>query len=331
MNLPKLPLGEWTEALERWLNGNLGFLFDWIKSLIGWMVDGIHSGLTILPPLVVILLIAALAYWMGRWRLGLFAFIGLFLIDNLGLWAPSMQSLALVLTASFLSIVIGVPVGIWCAGSRTVRGIVTPVLDFMQTMPAFVYLLPAVSFFSLGVVPGVVASVIFAIPPTIRLTNLGIRQVPEELVEAADAFGSTPMQKLVKLQLPLAMPTIMAGINQTIMLALSMVVISSMIGAQGVGAFVYRAVSQAKTGIGFEAGIAIVIMAILLDRLTQNVFGRKKRTGGKARTDKAQTAGKTQGDGDAQGGQPSKLVEGKVHVAKQAEAVTGKVQAGASE
>jgi glycine betaine/proline transport system permease protein len=300
MNLPKLPIGQWTEALETWLNSNLGFLFAWIKNLIGWMVEGIHSGLTFMPPLVVILLITALAYWMGKWRLGLFAFIGLFLIDNLGLWAPSMQSLALVLTASFLSIIIGVPVGIWCAGSRTVRSIVTPVLDFMQTMPAFVYLLPAVSFFSLGVVPGVVASVIFAIPPTIRMTNLGIRQVPEELVEAADAFGSTPTQKLVKLQLPLAMPTIMAGINQTIMLALSMVVISSMIGAQGVGAFVYRAVSQAKTGIGFEAGIAIVIMAILLDRLTQNVFGRKKRTGGKAKTDKAKTEEKTQTEENTQ-------------------------------
>jgi len=142
-------------------------------------------------------------------------------------------------------------------------------------MPAFVYLLPAVTFFSLGVVPGVIASIIFAIPPTIRLTNLGIRQVPGELVEAADAFGSTPAQKLFKLQLPLAMPTIMAGINQTIMLSLSMVVIASMIGAQGVGALVYRAVTQVKLGIGFEAGIAIVIMAILLDRLTQNAFKKK--------------------------------------------------------
>lgn len=156
--------------------------------------------------------------------------------------------------------------------------IITPLLDLMQTMPAFVYLLPAVTFFSLGVVPGVISSIIFAIPPTIRLTNLGIRQVPAELVEAADAFGSTPTQKLFKLQLPIAMPTIMAGINQTIMLSLSMVVIASMIGAQGVGAYVYRAVTQGNTGVGFEAGLAIVILAIILDRLTQQIIRKSKTT-----------------------------------------------------
>ncbi|SEF85192.1 proline/glycine betaine ABC transporter permease [Paenibacillus sp. UNC499MF] len=276
MNLPKLPLGRWIEFLESWLTDHFGPLFGAIKAVIAAMVGSIETALTVLPALVLIILITALAYWIGRWRIALFAFIGLLLIDNLGFWELSMQSLALVLTASILSIVIGVPIGILCARHTLLQNIVTPVLDFMQTMPAFVYLLPAVSFFSLGVVPGVIASIIFAIPPTIRLTNLGIRQVPEELVEAADAFGSTPAQKLVKLQLPIAMPTIMAGVNQTIMLSLSMVVISSMIGAQGVGAYVYRAVTQAKTGVGFEAGIAIVIMAILLDRLTQNVFKKKK-------------------------------------------------------
>ncbi|MCQ6558933.1 ABC transporter permease [Paenibacillus mendelii] len=275
MSLPKLPLGEWIESLEDWLTGNLRPLFDTIKAIIGAMVGSLEFVLTAVPTLLLIVLITALAYWIGRWKIALFAFIGLLLIDNLGFWSQSMQSLALVLTASILSIVIGVPIGIACARNNAVRNTVTPILDFMQTMPAFVYLLPAVSFFSLGVVPGVIASIIFAIPPTIRLTNLGIRQVPEELVEAADAFGSTPGQKLFKLQLPIAMPSIMAGINQTIMLSLSMVVISSMIGAQGVGAYVYRAVTQAKTGIGFEAGIAIVIMAILLDRLTQNVFKKK--------------------------------------------------------
>jgi len=275
MNLPKLPLGQWIESLEDWLTGNLKPLFDAIKAVIGTMVGSLEFVLTTIPSLLLIVLITALAYWIGRWKIALFAFIGLLLIDNLGFWSLSMQSLALVLTASILSILIGVPIGIACARNNAVRNTVTPILDFMQTMPAFVYLLPAVSFFSLGVVPGVIASIIFAIPPTIRLTNLGIRQVPEELVEAADAFGSTPGQKLFKLQLPIAMPSIMAGINQTIMLSLSMVVISSMIGAQGVGAYVYRAVTQAKTGIGFEAGIAIVIMAILLDRLTQNVFKKK--------------------------------------------------------
>jgi len=278
-DIPKLPLGEWIESLEKWLTLNLSPLFDAIRLIIGSMVGGLEATLNFVPALLLILIVAALAYWMAGWKIAVFALIGLFLIDNLGYWSHSMQSLALVLTASVLSIVIGVPIGIACARNNTVRNVVTPVLDFMQTMPAFVYLLPAVSFFSLGVVPGVIASIIFAIPPTIRLTNLGIRQVPAELVEAADAFGSTPSQKLFKLQLPIAMPSIMAGINQTIMLSLSMVVISSMIGAQGVGAYVYRAVTQAKTGVGFEAGIAIVIMAILLDRLTQNIFRKQSRKG----------------------------------------------------
>ncbi|WP_151737166.1 ABC transporter permease ['Paenibacillus yunnanensis' Narsing Rao et al. 2020] len=276
MNLPKIPIGQGVEWLEDWLTTYFGPFFDFIHAVIGGMVGGIEAALTFLPAIVLTLIIAALAYWIGKWKMALFAVIGLLLIDNLGLWDPSMQSLALVLTASVLAVLIGVPLGILCAQSRTVQNIVTPILDFMQTMPAFVYLLPAVSFFSLGVVPGVIASIIFAIPPTIRMTNLGIRQVSTELVEAADAFGSTARQKLFKLQLPIALPTIMAGINQTIMLSLSMVVISSMIGAQGVGAYVYRAVSQAKTGAGFEAGIAIVIVAILLDRLTQNLVKPKK-------------------------------------------------------
>ncbi|MDQ0193829.1 ABC transporter permease [Paenibacillus wynnii] len=277
MNLPKIPLGSGIEWIENWLTTYFGTFFDIIHAIIGGMVNGIEAALLFLPALILIALITALAYWIGKWRMALFAVIGLLLIDNLGLWGPTMQSLALVLTASILAVLIGVPVGILCAQSNGVKNTVTPILDFMQTMPAFVYLLPAVSFFSLGVVPGVIASIIFAIPPTIRLTNLGIRQVSAELVEAADAFGSTPTQKLIKLQLPIAMPTIMAGINQTIMLSLSMVVISSMIGAQGVGALVYRAVSQAKTGAGFEAGIAIVIIAILLDRLTQNALKPKQR------------------------------------------------------
>jgi glycine betaine/proline transport system permease protein len=276
MGIPKLPLGEGVEWLEDWLTANFKPLFDAIRAIIGFMVESLEVGLTSVPALIMIVFLTALTWYVAKWKIGLFALIGLYLIENLGLWEQSMQTLALVLTASILSIIIGVPLGIASARSTLLRNMVTPVLDFMQTMPAFVYLLPAVSFFRLGVVPGIIASIIFAVPPTIRLTNLGIRQVPEELVEAADAFGSTPMQKLVKLQLPMAMPTIMAGINQTIMLSLSMVVFASMIGAQGVGALVYRAVTQVKTGVGFEAGIAIVIMAILLDRLTQNAFKKNK-------------------------------------------------------
>lgn len=277
LDLPKIPIGKWVEAGEAWLESNAGPVFGGIKVFIGSIVNGLADGFNALPPLVLIALFTVLAYWIAKARVALFTLLGLFLVYNLGYWENTMETLALVLTASLISILLGVPIGIGCARNEKVQKIVTPVLDFMQTMPAFVYLLPAVSFFSLGVVPGVVASVIFSIPPTIRLTNLGIRQVPGDLVEAADAFGSTPMQKLLKLQLPIAVPTIMAGINQTIMLALSMVVVASMIGAQGVGVDVYRAVTQTKTGVGFEAGLAVVVLAIILDRITQNLVTKKRK------------------------------------------------------
>lgn len=275
--MPKLPIAQWVENLVEWMSTYLSGLFGVIATVIEWTVDRL-TDLFLLPhPYLFIALLAAAAFWLGRLPLTLFTVIGFLLIDNLGYWPHTMSTLSLVLTAAIISIVLGVPVGIWAAYSRTASKIIIPVLDFMQTMPAFVYLLPAVTFFSLGVVPGVIASVIFAIPPTIRLTRLGIQQVPGELTEAADAFGSTPGQKLFKVQLPLAMPTLMAGVNQTIMLSLSMVVIASMIGAQGIGAEVYRAVTQLQIGKGFEAGLAVVILAIVLDRFTQQAFQSKKR------------------------------------------------------
>ncbi|MEC0089094.1 ABC transporter permease [Paenibacillus macquariensis] len=277
MSVPKIPIGEWVESLEGWLETNFEPFFDGVKLVVGSVVDGLADGFNFFPPLVMIAIFTVIAFWLGRYRLGAFTLLGLLLVHNLGYWEHTMDTLALVLTASFISIVVGVPVGILCAGNKKVQSVVTPLLDLMQTMPAFVYLLPAVAFFSLGVVPGVIASVIFSIPPTIRLTSLGIRQVPEDLVEAADAFGSTRMQKLIKVQLPIAIPTIMAGINQTIMLSLSMVVIASMIGAQGVGADVYRAVTQAKTGMGTEAGLAVVVLAIMLDRMTQKLAKKNKK------------------------------------------------------
>lgn len=276
MNLPKIPLAEWIEWIEDWLKLNFDPVFKFIKSTIEGMVNGLEFVLLGVPALALIVIFAAIAWYLGKWRMGVFTLVGLLIIQNLGLWDKTMLTLALVLTATIISVVFGVPIGILSARSDRLQKVIQPILDFMQTMPAFVYLLPTVTFFSLGVVPGVISSIIFAIPPTIRLTNLGIRQVPSELIEAADAFGSTPGQKLIKLQLPLAVPTIMAGINQTIMLALSMVVISSMIGAQGVGADVYRAVTQNKTGVGFEAGLAIVILAIILDRLAQNIVKKSK-------------------------------------------------------
>lgn len=276
IKFPKLPLDEWIEVLVKSLEDNLSGLFDAISLVIGGTVDLFAFIFTALPSLILILLFSLLAWRYSSKGVAIFTLIGLLLIDNLGYWENTMLTLALVLTSALVSIIFGVPLGIVCARKDSIRNVITPVLDFMQTMPAFVYLIPAIFFFGLGKVPGVIASVIFAMPPTIRLTNLGIRQVPVELVEAADAFGSTPRQKLFKVQLPLAKPTIMAGINQSIMLALSMVVIASMIGAKGLGADVYRAVTQIKIGSGFEAGLAIVILAIMLDRFTQSIGIKKK-------------------------------------------------------
>jgi glycine betaine/proline transport system substrate-binding protein len=274
---PKIPLDRWVESAIRWLNIHFAFLFEFLSSIIGGIVSCFSYLLHAFPALIIIVFLTLVTYYFARWRLALFAAVGLLLILNLGYWDPTMDTLSLVLTSALISILFGLPLGIWCARVSSVRNTLTPILDFMQTMPAFVYLIPAVTFFGLGVVPGVIASVIFSIPPTIRLTNLGIQQVPADLVEAANAFGSTPTQKLIKVQLPLALPTILAGINQTIMLSLSMVVISSMIGAQGVGADVYRSVTQLKTGQGFEAGLAIVVLAILLDRLSQNIIQRDRK------------------------------------------------------
>ncbi|WP_311198820.1 ABC transporter permease [Paenibacillus hexagrammi] len=274
--IPKLPLDEWVESFVDGLESHFTVLFSIISACIEGIVGGFSFLFHLLPALVLIILFTALAYYLGKWSFAIFTFVGLLLIDNLGYWDNTMDTLALVMTSALVSILIGIPIGVWCAQSDKARNIITPLLDFMQTMPAFVYLIPAVTFFGLGVVPGVIASVIFAVPPTIRLTNLGIRQVPEDLVEAANAFGSTQSQKLFKLQLPLALPSMMAGINQTIMLALSMVVIASMIGAQGIGADVYRSVTQIKTGQGFEAGLSIVVLAILLDRTTQHIMKKKR-------------------------------------------------------
>lgn len=275
MNIPKLPIADWIDALVAWLKTNLKPLFDVIRVVIRAVVDSFEWLFDIIPIPVLILLFTLLAFFIARWTVALFTLLGFLLIWNLGFWDLTMQTLSLVMTSALISIVFGIPLGIACAGSRKVQNVVTPVLDFMQTMPAFVYLLPAIMFFSLGAVPGVISAVIFAIPPTIRMTNLGIRQVPRDLVEAADAFGSTAMQKLFKLELPLAVPTIMAGINQTIMLSLSMVVIASMIGAQGLGDSVLTAVQRLQVGKGFEAGLAVVILAVVLDRITQSVVNKK--------------------------------------------------------
>ncbi|GEK59124.1 glycine/betaine ABC transporter [Marinococcus halophilus] len=273
-----LPLADWIDAFVSWLT-QAEFIFGPLTDIVGYLISGFEWLFGIFPPWLLLLIMTGLTFWFAGRKIGLtvFVLLGLLLIWNLGYWEDMVLTLAIVLTAGLISIVIGVPVGIWMSRSPVVEGAVKPVLDFMQTMPAFVYLIPAVAFFGIGMVPGVVASVIFAMPPTIRFTNLGIRQVPTEIIEASEAFGSTGNQKLFKVQLPMAKTTIMAGINQTIMLALSMVVIASMIGADGLGTAVYFAVGRNDVGGGFEAGLAIVIVAIILDRLTQGIGASKRK------------------------------------------------------
>ncbi|WP_303984398.1 ABC transporter permease [Niallia circulans] len=274
--IPKLPVADWIDSFVAWLTTTFEVLFDGITAVLEFVVNILVGFFGFIPPILLTILLTLLAWKLANKKIALFTLIGLLLVDNLGYWEPMIDTLALVLSAVFISIIIGVPLGIWASQNSTVRNIVIPILDFMQTMPAFVYLIPAIFFFSIGVVPGVVASVIFAMPPTIRLTILGIQQVPSDIREATESFGSTTSQKLLKVELPLAMPTILAGINQSIMLALSMVVIAAMVGAPGLGADVYRAVTQIQIGRGFEAGISIVVLAIILDRITQNVGTKKK-------------------------------------------------------
>lgn len=277
-NITPLPLAAWIDAFVEWLT-QAEFIFGPLTDFIGYIISGFEWLFGIFPPWLLLIIIVGLTFWFAGRKIGLtvFVLLGLLLIWNLGYWEDMVLTLAIVMTAGVISIVIGVPVGIWMSRSPVVEGTIKPVLDFMQTMPAFVYLIPAVAFFGIGMVPGVVASVIFAMPPTIRFTNLGIRQVPTEIIEASEAFGSTGNQKLFKVQLPMAKTTIMAGINQTIMLALSMVVIASMIGADGLGTAVYFAVGRNDVGGGFEAGLAIVIVAIILDRLTQGIGASKRK------------------------------------------------------
>ena len=264
-----LDVGGYIEIVIDWLTENLSALFDAISLIVTTVIGGFEAALMWVPYLIIIVLLTALAWWLVGRGIAAFTLIGLFLIESMGFWGDTMVTLALVLTSALIALFFGIPTGILAARNKVLEGIVRPVLDTMQTMPAFVYLIPAVLFFGLGTVPGVVATVVFAMPPVVRLTNLGIRQVQPDVVEAAQAFGATPRQVLIKVQLPLALPTILAGINQTIMLALSMVVIAAMIGAGGLGGQVLRGITQLNVGLGFEAGFAIVILAIILDRITQ--------------------------------------------------------------
>ena len=271
-------LGEWINIAVKWLTINLAPFFDVITIGIREPLVGIEHGLWWLPWWAVIVILAGVAWRFAGRRIAVVALAGMFFIGVMGLWDQTMTTLAIIITSVVVSLLIGIPLGIFAAKSDRFEAMIRPVLDGMQTMPSFVYLIPAVFFFGLGKVPAVVATFIYAVPPCIRLTNLGIRQVSKELVEAGKAFGCTGVQLLFKIQLPLARPSIMAGVNQTIMMALAMVVIASMIGASGLGLEVLRGIQRLDVGHGFLAGLAIVIVAIIIDRVSQSL-GKAGKTG----------------------------------------------------
>lgn len=272
------------DSLER----NFSFLWTAIDTGISWLVERMNDLFMAFPFWLIIIFVAVLAYTLKAGKnsftkqgfkkgIGIFLFIifGFTLIVLMGYWKDAIQTTTLVLVSTFIALLLGIPLGILTSRSKIADTIIRPILDLMQTMPAFVYLIPAIFFFSVGNSPGVIATVIFALPPAVRLTSLGIRSVPGEIVEAGYAYGATESQILYKIQLPLAMPTILAGVNQVILLSLSMVVIASMVGARGLGSIVYQSIQQNDIAKGFESGLCIVILAIMLDRITQSI-GTKK-------------------------------------------------------
>ena len=264
----KLPVGAWAKSAVDWLIDNAGFVFDWLSVILKSMIDGLLWLLELPHPLLFTALVVALAWWLKR-SLPLVAFVALSLlfIVNQGYWDDMIKTLALVLASAVVCMVLGVPLGIAAAHNPRFSAFLRPVLDLMQTIPTFVYLIPALILFGLGMVPGLVATVIFAIPAPIRLTELGVKSTPKQLIEAGEAFGATPRQLLWKVELPWALPQIMAGLTQTIMLSLSMVVIAALVGAPGLGVPVVRALNTVNIAKGFEAGLIIVLVAIVLDRL----------------------------------------------------------------
>jgi glycine betaine/proline transport system permease protein len=273
-----IPLDDWIEAGVDWLVANFRPQFQLIKWPVDQTLTGIDTLLNWVPPIVIILLIAGLGWRVAGKGVGIFSAITLLLIGYMGLWGDTMTTLAMVLSSVIFCTVVGVPLGIIASRSDKFAAFLRPILDTMQTTPAFVYLVPVVMLFSIGTVAGVIATIVFSMPPIIRLTNLGIRQVHPELIEAALAFGSTPWQVLTKVQVPLALPTIMAGLNQTIMLSLSMVVIAALIGAGGLGVPVFQGLNSLQVGLAGIGGLSIVLMAMVLDRITQALgkMGRRE-------------------------------------------------------
>ncbi|MET4637394.1 glycine betaine/proline transport system substrate-binding protein [Mycetocola sp. 2940] len=273
----RIPLGQWVEAFVDVLTETLQPVFDVLRAVFLGLYDLVNWIFQSPPFWIIILVIAVLGFFAKGWKLAVGVIVGFGLILAVDQWENAMDSLSLVLVASVLAVLISVPLGILAARSDTASRVLRPILDFLQTMPAFVYLIPALILFRVGVVPGIVATIIFALAPGVRLTELGIRGVDKEVVEAGHAFGSSPFRILRQIQLPLAMPSIMAGVNQVIMLSLSMVVIAGMVGAGGLGGDVVASLNRIDIGLGFEAGLSVVILAIVLDRLTASLGTRKAR------------------------------------------------------
>jgi glycine betaine/proline transport system permease protein len=288
--VPSIPLAEWTESGVDWITDNFDGAFDILDSAIDLIVGSLEYVLLAPPALLMVAILGVIAFLLAGWRVALFTAVGLVFVISLDLWEASMQTLALVLAATIVALAIGIPIGIIAAKVGAVEAAARPILDIAQTMPAFVYLVPTVVLLGIGAGPALIATVVFAMPPAVRLTMLGIQQVPKDTVEAAHAFGATPWQTLFKVELPLSLKTIMAGVNQVIMLSLSMVVIAGLAGAGGLGEPVVAGLSQLDVGISFVGGVGIVVIAIMLDRITRamakqdgrggsRIFSRRKGSG----------------------------------------------------
>lgn len=278
MNYFDLPLEQWTNKfVDHWLLPKMSGFFDHISDFLRAIVEGVTDGLLFIPAELLVLLFIILSWRIAGRGVAVFALLGFLFIGSVDLWEESMQTFAIVIVSTILSMMVGIPLGILSAKNKVIDQIVRPILDFMQTLPSFVYLIPSILLFGLGSVPAVIATFIFAAPPAVRMTTLGIKQVPKEVIEASQAFGATSRQLLFKVQLPLGLPTIMAGVNQSIMLALSMAVVASMIGSPGLGSTVLSGISNVNIGLGLTGGLAIVVLAIVLDRITQQLGKSKRR------------------------------------------------------
>ncbi len=273
----KIPVGPTAKSIVDWLTNNMGGFFDTLAAVMQGLIDGLLYLLKLPHPFVLIAIFAAIA-WLIQRRIAvvILTVLGFLFVLNQGYWDGTLETLTLVLSSCFLCMVIGVPLGIWAAHKPKVYRFLLPVLDMMQTLPTFVYLIPVLTLFGLGNAPGLIVTIIFVIPTPVRLTYLGVTSVPKSIVEAGEAFGATKRQLLWKVELPSALPTIMAGLTQSIMLSLSMVVFAALIGAGGIGTEINRALGSRKIDLGLEAGLAIVVLAIVLDRMTRIGVGGKK-------------------------------------------------------